>query len=98
MDINRFKLENLLILYFSHVRSLELKAYFKATKDLHFDGQPHKYVTSLWQECKADLYRIEWKDIDDGKYSSTPDKAKVKHFYVDGRLGLATIEVNHSLS
>ena len=43
MANNRYQLENMLISSSAHFRSLELKAYFKATKDLHFDGLPKRY-------------------------------------------------------
>ena len=46
----------------------------------------------------ARLYRIEWQDIKDGKYVKTLVKENVENFYVDGRLGLATLNLNHTLS
>ena len=194
MANNRFKLENMLISSYAHLRSLELKAYFKAHKDLHFDGLPSKYVnqsmtrmqgnrylmnaynydtsddeldcidigtltaerletnlddivsfcfvedqymimvtyfypmaifrnlvkigeikfTAKDVNCKnealiysryaqqtgdsvyavdedACLYRIEWQDIRDGEFRKSLVKSNVENFYVDGRLGLATI-------
>ena len=45
----------------------------------------------------ARLYRIEWQDIKDGKYRKTLVKSNVKNFYVDGKLGLATLNVNSTL-
>ena len=46
----------------------------------------------------ARLYRIKWQDIKDGKYHKTLVKEKVENFYVDVRLGLATINTNNTLS
>ena len=46
----------------------------------------------------ARLYRIEWKDIKDGKYRKTMVKSNVKQFYVDILLGLATLNLNNTLS
>ena len=46
----------------------------------------------------AGLYRIEWQDIKDGKYVKTLVKKNVENFYVDGRLGLATLNENHTLA
>ena len=43
MANNPYKLENMLIRSYAHLRSLDLKTYFKATKDLHFDGLPKRY-------------------------------------------------------
>ena len=200
MANNSYKLENMLIRSYAHIRSLELKAYFKAIKDLHFDGLPkfyenqsmtrmqgnrylmHAYnrygeenesyclnVDTLKAErlglkisriincfvegdytllvrhgksmliledlreideiefdakyylCKnvsllrgrhaqqvsrsvyaadnyACLYRIDWQDIKDGKYDKTLVKENVENFYLDRRLGLATLNLNHTLS
>ena len=202
MANNRYKLENMLISSSAHLRSLELKAYFKAIKDLHFDdGLPDKYfnqcmtrmqgnryvmharnydrskdesyfvdvdtltterldlnndgtITKCFVEgdhmllvrydqpililrdlqkigyiefivkreyCKNDriligryvqqagqsvyavdaytrLYRIEWQDIKDGRYVKTLVKSNVNNFCVDRRLGLATLNLNHTLS
>ena len=44
------------------------------------------------------LYRIQWQDIKDGKYSKTRVKSGVNHFYADRRLGLATVNMNGTLS
>ena len=44
------------------------------------------------------LYRIEWQDIKDGKYIRTLAKSNVKSFYVDRSLGLATVNLNGTLS
>ena len=44
------------------------------------------------------LFRIEWQDIKDGKYDKTFVKSSVENFYVDRRLGLATINLDHTLS
>ena len=44
------------------------------------------------------LYRIDWQDIKDGKYVKTLVKENVKNFYVHGRLGLATLNLDHTLS
>ena len=198
MANNRFKLENMLIRSYAHLRSIELKAYFKANKDLHFDGLPNEYIISSMtrmqgsrymvdgfkndvgrhasycfdtmkpeileinisdsiscfvegqymlvtrdsqpiailrnlinigqidiyiklEHCKnwqpisgryaqqaghsvyaldkyARLYRIEWQDIKDGKYCKTLVKENVENFYVDARLGLATVNMNGILS
>ena len=46
----------------------------------------------------SSLYRIEWQDIKDGKYLKTLVKEDVVNFYVDGRLGLATLNWNSVLS
>ena len=43
MASNHLKLQNMLIRSYAHLRSLEFKAYFKATKDLHFDDLPSDY-------------------------------------------------------
>ena len=194
MANNPYKLENMLLSSSAHFRSLELKAKFNATKDLHFKGLPDNYcidsmtrmqgnryvagvanypaivgeaycvdVDTMTADrlelnagygidnsfvdgeyallvvcgdpmtilrdlveigqiefdtkvdiCKNDrkirsrhaqqaghsvyvvdkydrLYRIEWQDIKDGKYVKTLVKEKVENFYVDGRLGLATL-------
>ena len=201
MANNPYKLENMLISSSAHFRSLELKAKFKATKDLHFKGLPDDYFidsmtrmqgnrylmtvancdavrgevycvdvntmtaerlelnvdninnsfvdgeymllvvsfddqmiilrdlveigqiefAAKYEYCKsgneirgryaqqaghsvyavddgARLYRIEWQDIKDGKYVKTLVKEKVENFYVDGRLGLATLSTNNVLS
>ena len=201
MANNRYKLENMLISSRAHFRSVELKAYIKATKDLHFKGDHNDYsnysmtrmqgsrylmrvlnnrcciaqtyiayVDTMIAErlkldihddtsscfvdgrymlvvkndmpiailrdlqeigeiefdvnlegCKnghylhgryeqqaghsvyavdneAHLYRIEWQDIKDGKYCKTLVKSNVKHFYVDGGLGLATLTLDDTLS
>ena len=201
MANNRYKLENMLISSSAHFRSVELKATFKATKDLHFKGLPKGYsshsmtrmqgnrylinVTNCdvdecesycvdvdtmtaerlklntdyvitnsfvdgeyvllvvrygepiaimrglveivqiefrakYERCKnnhdifgrwsqqtghsvyaldddARLYRIEWQDIKDGKYVKTLVKEDVENFYIDGRLGLATVSRNDLL-
>ena len=44
------------------------------------------------------LNRIEWQDIKDGKYVKTLVKRDVNNFYVDGRLGLATLSRHNVLS
>ena len=200
MANNPYKLENMLIRSHAHLRTIEFKAYFKATKDLHFKGLPIKYdglsmtrmqgsrclmnvhnldtrehesycvdfktlkterleikiqsIDSCFVEggymvlfrffdpitifkdlqeigqiefkakdenCKnghlihgrwtqqvahsvyavdkyVGLYRIEWQDIKDGKYVKTLVKENVENFYVDGRLGLATLNKDHTLS
>ena len=201
MANNPYKLENMLIRSYSHLRSFELKAYFKATKELNFKGLPNKYsneamtrmqgsrylmrvyntgtlkfesyyidtdtmtaeafaldimysvnscfvegqymmfvrycqptalieglqkiiqidINAKLERCKnyepfhgryaqqaghsvyivdrqARLYRIEWQDIKDGKYGKTLVKEYVFNFYVDGRLGLATLNVDNTLS
>ena len=46
----------------------------------------------------ACLYRIKWQDIKDGKYCKTLVKTNVKHFYVDGELGLAIVNMDDTLS
>ena len=46
----------------------------------------------------ADLYRIDWQDITDGKYCKTLVKSKVKRFYVDKGLGLATVNIDGTLN
>ena len=46
----------------------------------------------------ADLYRIEWQDIRDGNYGKTLVKSNVERFYVDKGLGLATVNVDYTLS
>ena len=43
------------------------------------------------------LCRVEWQDVKDGKYCKTPVRWNVKIFYVDRRLGLATVNTNNSL-
>ena len=197
MANNPYKLENMLIRSYAHFRSLELNAYFKATKDLHFDGLPNEYINrsmtrmqgsqylmhannldtynsesycldidtlkarrlklanfnicfiegdyilvvryfnpililrdleeigqiefyAKYENCKYnqsidgryaqqtddsvyalnhdDLYRIKWQDIKDSKYRKRLVKSNVKNFYVDGRLGLATINTDRTLS
>ena len=45
-----------------------------------------------------DLYRIEWQDIKDGHYRRSLVKSNVENFCVDGLLGLATVNVDLSLS
>ena len=44
------------------------------------------------------LYRIEWQDIKDGKYQKTLVESNVENFYVDRRLGLATVGLDSCLS
>ena len=44
------------------------------------------------------MYRFEWQDIKDGKYSKTQVKSSIKIFYVDRGLGLATVNLDHTLS
>ena len=46
MAKNRHKLENMLLSSSAHFRSVELKAEFKATKDLYFKGLPKEYYTN----------------------------------------------------
>ena len=46
----------------------------------------------------ACLYRIEWYNIKDGKYSKTLVKTNVENFYVDKGLGLATLNLDRTLS
>ena len=203
MANNSYKLENMLISSSAHLRSQELKSYFKDIKDLNFDGLSNKYenhsmtrtqgnryvmhvsnydrgndelycvdfgtmkaerldlnigygtITRCFvkgdhmllvrydqlmtilrdlqvigyiefnvkrERCKnghiligryvqqaghtvyavdayTRLYRIEWQDIKDGKYAKTLlVKSNVNNFYVDRRLGLATLNLNHTLS
>ena len=200
MANNRYKLENILISSSAHLRSLKLKAYFKAIKDLHFDGlsnqyfnqsmtrmQGNRYLMHAYNDdkhedeayflnidtmtaerlamnngdtsscfvegqyilvvryggsivilrdlqeigqiefvikgncCKnyhrirgryaqqaghsvyvvdrhSSLYRVEWQDIKDGKYVKTLVKEDVNNFYVDGRLGLASLNTEDDLS
>ena len=198
MASNHFKLENMVIRSYAHLRILELKSYFKAIDDLRFDSLPNDYSNesmtrmqgsryvmhvynfdagghesysvdvktltscrlelngaissyfiegeymlmvrsgsmailrdlqvigqiefeSKQEDCKNDisirgryeqqvghrvfavdnearLYRIEWQDIKDGKYCKTLVKSNVKHFYVDGGLGLATLTLDDTLS
>ena len=45
----------------------------------------------------ARLYRVEWQDIKDGKYVKTLVKEDVNNFYVDGVLGLATLNKGNIL-
>ena len=45
-----------------------------------------------------DLYRIEWRDIKDGYYRRSLVKSNVENFYVDSLLGMATVNVDLSLS
>ena len=49
-------------------------------------------------DCYARLYRIEWQDIKVGKYGKTLVKSNVVHFYVDGKLGLATLNMDNTLT
>ena len=46
----------------------------------------------------GDLYQIEWQDIKDGKYCKTLVKSNVERFYVDKGLGLATVNVDGTVS
>ena len=200
LDKNPCRLYSILTCSYAHLRSFELKAYFKATIDMHFDGLPNKYsnhsmtrmqgsrylmhaqniatladeaycvdVDSLtaerlvldiedvsgcfiegeymlvvrydnpmaisrdlkeigqiesnakYEHCKngftkrgrnaqqadrsiyfldkhACLCRIEWQNIEVGKYCKTMMKSNVRHFYVDKELGLATLNLDHTLS
>ena len=198
---DRYKLENMLLRSYLHFRYFKLKARFKATKDLHFEGLPKHYsnnsmtrmqgsrylmhvynchteglesyccdvgtltaerlevnnrfgsrscfvdgqymlvvrynnpmtifrglieigqikFNAKYEFCKNDhflygryaqhighsvyamengasLYRIEWQDIKDGKYVKTLVKEDVNSFYVDRRLGLATLNTSNSLT
>ena len=49
-------------------------------------------------DSHARLYRIDWQDIKDGKYRKKLVKENVDNFYVDERLGLATINKNDILN
>ena len=45
-----------------------------------------------------DMYRIEWQDIKDGQYRRSLVKSNVESFYVDSLLGIATVNVDLTLS
>ena len=69
MAKNRFNLDNMLICSYAHLRSLEFKAYFKASKNLHFDGLPNKYSNLSMTRMHGNrylmhAYNIETRDID----------------------------------
>ena len=70
MGNNRFKLENMLIRSHAHLRSLKLKAYFKATKDLYFDGLPNKYVNFSMTRMQGSRYLINAYNYATGNHES----------------------------
>ena len=81
------------------------KIYFKAKRKNCKNGHPilGRYAQQAGHSVyavdrKQGLYRIEWQDIKDGKYGKTLVKENVVHFYVDSRLGLATLNMDDTLS
>ena len=76
MTEDRFRLENTIILSYAHIRSVELRAYFKATKDLPFDGLSNKYSNISMTRMQGSRYLIQ-------TYSY--DSKKIESYCADGR-------------
>ena len=55
-------------------------------------------VTVYALDMYACLYRVEWQDIIDGGYGKTLVKDNVVNFCIDKEQGLATLNMNHTLS
>ena len=70
MSNNHYKLENILISSRAHLRSLELKAYFKGTKDLHFDGLPNHYSINTMTRMQGNRYLANVRNLDTLRHES----------------------------
>ena len=97
MANNRFKLENMLICSYAHLKSLRFKAYFKATKDLQFDGLPNNYETHCMTRMLGNRYLMNAINHDTRKHESycidvdtrNAERLEMKNyavsnFYIDG--------------
>ena len=67
---NRFKLENMLIRSYAHLRSLELKASFEAIEDLYFESFPSKYTVNCMTRMQGNRYLINTVNHAPCKYES----------------------------
>ena len=67
---NHYKLEKILISSSAHFRSLKLKAYFKDTKDLYFDGLPTKYINNSMTRMQGNRYLTNAYDLATRKHVS----------------------------
>ena len=86
MDNVRFKLENTVIRSYAHLRSLELKGYFKAIKDLHFDCLPNQYSNNSMTRMQGSQYFMQSYNMDTNQresYCVDIDTLKAKRLEVN---------------
>ena len=83
------------------IADIELDVMYKECKNGYviqgrYIQQVGNVVYALDKE--ADLFQIKWQYIKDGQYCKTEVGSCVKHFFVDKRLRLATIQLDDTLS
>ena len=102
MDDNQIKLYCILTCSYEHLRSFELKAYCKATKDLHFDGLPNNYFIHSMTRMQGNRYVMHARNYDKGEYESYcldigTMKAETLEMKTGGTITNSFVEGDHML-